>query len=193
VADFGASVVSPGAAQFSDASTHPNAPLDGIAAWAWDFDADGIADATTPSVAHTFPAEEGIFPVTLTVTDTDGLMATITKPIDVGIRNDPPVADFQPTRAVAGEPVIFREHSSDPDGSVVAWAWDFDADGTADETAQGPHHTFPEPGDFPVTFTVRDDRGAPGSITKVVHVCDPTIPLDVNLQGGVGVGLCFAV
>lgn len=51
------------ATQFTDTST----PVGSINAWSWDFDADGVPDATTQNPSYTFPAA-GTYPVSLIVT-----------------------------------------------------------------------------------------------------------------------------
>jgi PKD repeat protein len=47
--------------------------------------------------------------------------------------------------------------SSDPDGNVSAWAWDF-GDGTTG-TGETASHTYSEAGDYAVKLTVTDDKG----------------------------------
>ena len=64
VASFTSNVVCVGLPTvFTDAST----PVGSITSWAWDFNGDGVTDATTQNPTHTFPAA-GTYPVTLTVT-----------------------------------------------------------------------------------------------------------------------------
>jgi gliding motility-associated-like protein len=48
---------------FTDTST----PSGSVTAWSWDFNADGVADATTQNPSYVFPGA-GTYPVTLTVT-----------------------------------------------------------------------------------------------------------------------------
>ena len=58
--------------------------------------------------------------------------------------------------------------SSDPDGSVVAYAWDFGDGGTA--TGDTADHDFLTSGTRNVTLTVTDDEGTQGSLVVPVHV-----------------------
>ncbi len=58
--------------------------------------------------------------------------------------------------------------SSDPDGSVVSYAWDFGDGGTA--TGATPSHDFVTTGTRDVTLTVTDDEGTTGSVVIPVSV-----------------------
>jgi PKD repeat protein len=66
--------------------------------------------------------------------------------------------------------------SSDPDGSIQSYEWDFDGDGTTDVTRTAPlvTHTYTNPGTYAVTLTVIDDDGATDSTTTTVEVRDPS-------------------
>ena len=69
----------------ADGTYHP----EGLALdYAWDFDGDGLSDASGPSAAFTY-TEDGTYRARLTVTDTNGLTATATTAIVVG--NSEPV------------------------------------------------------------------------------------------------------
>jgi len=73
-----------------------------------------------------------------------------------------PATDTQPTARIeqsfSGRTVtVDGSTSSDPDGSIVKYLWEF-GDGA---TANGPAatHTYTEPGTYLVTLAVQDDRG----------------------------------
>ncbi|RIL05808.1 MAG: hypothetical protein DCC71_08995 [Proteobacteria bacterium] len=83
--------------------------------------------------------------------------------------NDPPVAEFDVTPLVAGSAGGFTDTSSDSDGQVVAWQWDF-GDG-ATSAAQHPSHTYATSGTFRVRLTVTDDGGATDATERDVSVC----------------------
>ncbi|MCK5056825.1 MAG: PKD domain-containing protein [Candidatus Aminicenantes bacterium] len=86
--------------------------------------------------------------------------------------NIPPDADFSFTTNLLQ--AIFTDLSSDSDGTIVSWDWDFGDPGTS--PAQNPMHTYAANGIYNVTLTVTDDEGATDSVTKPVSVSDGTEP-----------------
>lgn len=95
--------------------------------------------------------------------------------------NQPPVADFSfaPAQPAAGQTVQFTDKSSDPDGKVVAWAWDF-GDG-AKSNQQNPTHVYQTAGTFEVKLIVTDDKGAQSSATKKTVTVGPPTELKVEM------------
>ncbi len=85
--------------------------------------------------------------------------------------NTPPTADFTPPSCTQGQPCEFNDGSSDSDGDVVAWNWNFGPGGASDQ--ENPTATFPTAGTFSVTLTVTDDDQATNSVTKDVTVSEP--------------------
>jgi len=158
-----------------------------IAGYAWDFDGDGAADATDATVQYTF-ATAGTYEVSLTVTDDSGNSDTATRTVDVAAAADggipspdvstfqPPIADFAfvPASPIAGDPVQFNGTlSADFDGAVVAYAWDFDGDGSADSTAAIAEHTYAEPGMVAVSLTVTDNSGNTDTLSLTIEIGGP--------------------
>ena len=82
--------------------------------------------------------------------------------------NQPPTADFSYT--VDNLTVTFTDLSSDPDGTIVSWLWDFGDGNTS--TEQNPTHTYAAYGKYNVTLTVTDSDGATDTITKQITVSD---------------------
>lgn len=89
--------------------------------------------------------------------------------------NKPPVAAFRfsPEAPKMGDQVCFNaSESSDPDGKIARYQWDFDGDGTFDETTTEPRicRAFEFAGNFNVTLRVTDDDGATADFTKTVTI-----------------------
>jgi serralysin len=85
--------------------------------------------------------------------------------------NQPPVAaaSATPTSGVAPLAVTFSSAgSSDPDGSIVSWAWSFGDGGTSSLAA--PSHSYTTPGTYTATLTVTDNRGSTGSKSLTISV-----------------------
>jgi hypothetical protein len=93
-----------------------------------------------------------------------------------GSANLPPVAAFSPS--CTGLTCSFTSTSSDPDGSIAAYSWDFGDGGTS--TAQNPSYTYALGGTYPVTLTVTDDRGATKVASQNVTVTQPNRPPTVD-------------
>ena len=84
-----------------------------------------------------------------------------------------PTADFQvdPPRPSAGQTVNFDASTSfDPDGQVVAYAWDFDGDGQPDAEGAQASFVYNTAGTFEVTLTVTDNDGNEDSLTRSLEV-----------------------
>jgi hypothetical protein len=80
--------------------------------------------------------------------------------------NIPPTADFSYT--TDGLTAAFTDSSTDSDGTVVSWSWDFGDSNTS--TAQNPSHTYSADGIYNVTLTVTDDDGATDATSQDVTV-----------------------
>jgi hypothetical protein len=94
-----------------------------------------------------------------------------------GCGNQPPVALFtwSPQTPVVSQQVVFDSTASyDPDGTIVARAWDFDGDGRNDSTATTPTVLYTSAGTYPVRLTVTDDDGATDTLVQPVTVVGTT-------------------
>jgi hypothetical protein len=84
--------------------------------------------------------------------------------------NQPPLADFSfaPPEPTTEDTVQFMDMSTDPDGEIVSWSWDF-GDGTTSEL-QDPQHRFTQPGSYTIKLTVTDNEGATATKTREIFV-----------------------
>ncbi len=153
-------------------------PDGSIIGFSWDF-ADGEV-GTGVTVDHTFWTE-GVYDVVLRVTDDQGatgqavLTVTVVGPVDV-VPNQDPVAVIAADTLQGEAPLPVRfdgGNSSDPDGSLIDYAWDF-GDG---DTGSGIviSHSYSFPGTYTVTLTVTDSDGATASIDQQVVVTEAVV------------------
>ena len=141
-----------------------------IASYAWSFGDTGTATGATAT--HTYAAK-GSFDVTLTVTDDDGATDSVMQTVTVAPANVAPAASF--TIACTNLACsLDGSGSSDGDGTVASYAWDF-GDGHTATTAK-PAHTYASAGTYTVALTVTDDKGATGTLSKVVTVAAANLP-----------------
>ncbi|WP_455219768.1 PKD domain-containing protein [Kaarinaea lacus] len=155
-----------------------------IATYEWDF-GDSSA-GSGPTVSHTYAA--GAYTVTLTVTDNDGAtdQATLNITIVPATNPQPPVADAGgPYNGTVDVAVQFDgTGSTDTDGSIVSYAWDF-GDGNSG-TGVGPVHIYTTAGTYDVTLTVTDDSGDTGNsqTTAVIVAAAPPPQAPIADAGG---------
>ncbi|MGM1062804.1 carbohydrate-binding protein [Saccharothrix sp. Mg75] len=78
--------------------------------------------------------------------------------------------------------------TADEDGGALAYAWDFDGDGTTDSTTAGPvTHTYTTIGRYTAKLSVTDPTGLVGAASAVVDVGNtaPVVVLDAPADGRV--------
>ena len=135
-----------------------------IASYSWSFGDGETSGAAAPS--HDYPAT-GIYSVTLTVTDDAGATGSFSQDVSVVKPNVAPTAAYSVTCTYL-DCTFVGSGSSDIDGTVDAYAWDFG--GGATDTGVTVDHHFALPGDYAVALTVTDDDLATNTVTKTVTV-----------------------
>ena len=143
-----------------------------IVSFAWDFDDGEVGQGAI--LGHTFDAV-GSYAVSLVVVDDRGGSDEATCVVSVALPpNVLPEAScsVSPIEANVGQSVTLDgSASSDSDGSVELWRWDF-MDGTPDGFGTITTHTWAAPGDYPVLLTVTDDRGGEDTSECAVKIVD---------------------
>ena len=139
-----------------------------------------LADAaySGPAVSLTVPAQS----ITLLV------LSAGSAPV-----NRPPVASFTVTPAGGTAPVTVNfdaSASSDPDGTIASYAWNFGDGGTG--ASKTIAQTYTVAGSFTATLTVTDNGGATAAVSNTIGVTTVTVPVaPANLAATAGTG--FAV
>ena len=153
---------------------------DSIVRYWWDLDGDGLYNGTTddPTYTYTYPAA-GAYTAKMKVEDTHGATDTATVQINVSVPgNDSPVADLAATPTSGDLPLTVAfdaSGSSDTDGSIVSFEWDFENDGVYDGygTSNTVNHTYTTAGVHTAKVRVTDDAGAQATDTVGVTVSVP--------------------
>jgi PKD repeat protein len=111
--------------------------------------------------------EVAIYPTALTADQLAGHVAVATTG---KARNQVPTAVFT-SRSDFLAATFDGRSSTDADGTVASYAWDFGDGGTG--TGATSAHTYGAAGTYPVTLTVTDDRGESSTSTMSVSVLAP--------------------
>ena len=124
----------------------------------WDFGDN--TGSSGKSVKHTY-SDEGSYTVTLTVVDEDNKIGVVKEDIEILYRNQVPVASLDATYGGSGQQIKVNSiaffdggASSDPDGDVLEFEWDF-GDGATSSLLR-PNHEYVDTGNYTVTLTVTD-------------------------------------
>lgn len=148
--------------------------IDGtIEAYEWNFGNGDTAAVENPFYAYD---AEGVYTVTLTVTDNEGVSATATTTAIITAGNQLPVAEITGNdEALVGESLpLAGVNSYDPDGSIVSYSWDFDGRNGIQVDATGAITSilYTVPGAYVITLTVTDNDGAAAVDTHEVTVAE---------------------
>ncbi|MBV5340015.1 MAG: PKD domain-containing protein, partial [Deltaproteobacteria bacterium] len=162
-----------------------------IVFYAWDFgDGESALTSTASHVSHAYTIA-GTYAVTLTVTDNSGgvAMAQASVIVTTPPPNVAPTAMLNLSTSSAQAPMAVEfsaEGSSDSDGTIISYLWDFGDGGTA--VTPTANYTYYIAGIYTVTITVRDNHGTVGKAQNSVTVLAanklPTATVTLSPQSG---------
>jgi serine protease len=152
---------------------------DGIASYLWtqvDGDPVSLSDPASAVTKFIAPKTDAIgknLKFKLTVKDRGGLQGTADSSVYVSqniVSNNPPVADFSYT--VSSKTVTFTDRSTDSDGTIASWFWDFGDGHTS--TSKNPRYSYSAYGTYTITLRVTDNDGEINSISKTATIATVT-------------------
>ncbi|MFC4335553.1 S8 family serine peptidase [Salininema proteolyticum] len=134
------------------------------------FDPENVTTGGTSALTLSASADaaEGDYTVTVTASGSIDRSATFALRVGEGDGNTPPEASFtDDCWGFFGICSFDGSASSDADGSIVSYEWDFGDGNTG--TGASTYHFYSSAGTYEVTLTVTDDQGATGSVTRTVN------------------------
>lgn len=160
-------------AVISFSSSGSSDPDGSIASYGWSFGDGSSSTNANPTHAYTV---QGIYTVTLTVTDNGGLTGTDTATCTVVSPQAPIAAANGPYAAEVNSAVTFSSSgSSDPDGTIAEYRWDF-GDGSPYSYEQNPTHVYTVAANFTASLRVTDNNGL--THTSAAQVVITPLPID---------------
>jgi hypothetical protein len=141
-----------------------------IVSYNWDF-GDGNT-SSNQTETHVF-SKKGVYNVTLNVTNNRSASDTAYKIIDV--LNNFPNVNFNLDKQIifTGETINLTDFSSDVDGEIINYTWDFD-DGNI-SMSQNTSHSFSKSGFYEISLQVKDDDNSSNSTENCVLVIDSLV------------------
>ena len=156
-----------------------------VVAWEWDFDGDGVFEATGVTAEATFP-DNGTFTIVLRVTDDSGEQDTDTA--EVLVANLPATVEAGPDQILTEGDAATLDAASfidpgtgDTHTATVDWGDGTSSDGFVTQTGGSgtvaAGHDYPDDGVYLVEVCVTDDDGATGcdSLTLTVENSNPVV------------------
>ncbi len=152
---------------FTDNSTDPNYENTLHLSYSWDFDDDDVTDSTEENPTYSY-SDDGTYIVTLNVTNSYQQWNRTNLTITVSNIGPSPSFSWNPIPVIVNQTVTFQNTSTDSDGSIESWFWNFGDGNTS--TQQNPTHTYIVSGDYTVVLNVTDDDGNTSSESETVTV-----------------------
>ncbi|MBU1870249.1 MAG: PKD domain-containing protein [Candidatus Omnitrophica bacterium] len=161
--------------QFSSEGT--NDPDNNITSYSWNFGDETISNEQNPNHTYTNP---GAYTVNFMVTDSELASASKSLTITVKKENTPPVAVIVVSTQEGATPLTVQFNSngsSDEDGNIVAYNWDFgDGSGSTEANPTHIYRNYPwwEEKYYTAALTITDNEGASANSQITIKVKVPS-------------------
>jgi PKD repeat protein len=147
-----------------------------IKAYRWEFGDNSKAESKVTNAANHTYLRGGTFKVNLTVKDNDGDTGNYSKVIEIN-ELPIPVIDYGPNEPRNSDRVtVDASQSSDKDGSISRWLWEFGDDETSGKEHPSPHQ-YDKSGNYTINLTVFDDKGAKNSTSTKIKINEPPVAI----------------
>lgn len=157
----------------ASASSDPDGTILG---YQWNFgDGTTVLNTTSATVTHVY-ANSGTFMVNLIVLDSRGTVSSVVSRnitiAPIPLANQAPTAGFTVATVVDNTAGVNATISTDADGTITSYAWNFGEPTSSTNTATGNSatHVYASTGSFVVTLTVTDNGGLTASSTQTVNI-----------------------
>ncbi|MDZ7741685.1 MAG: PKD domain-containing protein [Bacteroidota bacterium] len=133
-----------------------------VSSWNWDFGDGGSSSAQNPLYSY---ATADTYDVTLTLTNGEGCVDSITQQVTVHPLPEPAIAVIPGNDTICAEiPFTFNGSSTT---NITDWQWDF-GDGVGTATGQNTSYTYNTAGDYTVRLIVINDNSCTDTVFKDV-------------------------
>lgn len=174
--------ISPGTTCLGDTTRFTSTASSTIASYAWDFNNDGLTDATNAHPSWVFSAA-GNKPVTLTATFNDGCTEEIIHTAGI----EAVTADYSyivTPNCHNGFQVQFIDESGSALGEPITnWLWEWEqttGNWVQLSTSSSFTRNFPDAGNHKIRLTATVHEGCTASVMKTISLTAPTIGFDVT-------------
>lgn len=157
------------------------APNSTIVSYMWDFGNNSTIVANNTIVTHTY-SKRGVYNVSLTVTDNDGLFNSTVIELQVG-KPPSPLFTWTPQLPFVGDNVTFNAEATPDTGvSITAYMWDFGEVAGPINGSSIMIHPYAATADYTVTLTVYDSDGLHTSYNQTVPVASVPVNQSKNVD-----------
>jgi gliding motility-associated-like protein len=158
----GNNVCNGAATTFSNQTTIGNGNT--IITYNWNFGNSVSSNQPNPSMTYSTP---GTYVVSLVATSNNNCLAT--NSISVSVYPNPQV-NFSTSTACLNQATQFNNSTIISSGTIIKWRWDFDGNGTWDDSTASPTYVYPNYGNFNGKLYALSNNNCSGQKVNVVVV-----------------------